>query len=369
VEAPAVERVEISAYRIPTETPEADGTLRWSDTTLLVADLQAGDARGLGLGYADAATARLARDVLAPAIEGRSALAVNEAWLAMQRAVRNLGRGGIAAMGISLLDVGLWDLKARLLGLPLVDLLGAVRDDVATYASGGFTSYATGELQRRAAGWAEAGFRMAKMKVGSEPERDPDRVAAVRQALGPDVALFVDANGAYSRRQALWLARAFAEQGVCWFEEPVSSDDREGLRLLRDRAPAGMEIAAGEYGYDAFHFRDLLAGGCVDVLQADATRCLGVTGFLRAGALCEAFCVPLSAHTAPGLHVHLGCALPAVRHVEFFHDHARIEAMLFDGAPQPRRGRLAPDRARPGLGLELRREEAKRFGGPLEAGR
>ena len=139
----------------------------------------------------------------------------------------------------------------------------------------------------------------------------------------------MDANGAYSRKQALAQAEQFAELDVRWFEEPVSSDDLEGLRLLRDRAPAGMNIAAGEYGYDVYYFRRMLAAGAVDVLQADATRCGGITGFLQAGALCEAFELPFSFHCAPAIHLAAACALPAFWVGEYFFDHARIEAHAF----------------------------------------
>ncbi len=199
------------------------------------------------------------------------------------------------------------------------------------------------------------------MKVGTHPEDDAQRVQAARDAIGPAAELFVDANGAYSQKQALALAEEFAQCDVRWFEEPVSSDDLDGLRLLRDRAPAGMAIAAGEYGYDLIYFRRMLAAGAVDVLQADATRCAGITGFLQVAAVCEAFGLELSSHCAPALHLHVGCALPRVRHLEYFHDHARIEQMLFEGAVLPDRGELTPDLSRPGMGLELRRAKATEF--------
>jgi L-alanine-DL-glutamate epimerase-like enolase superfamily enzyme len=256
-------------------------------------------------------------------------------------------------------------LKARLLGLPLVRLLGAVRESVPVYGSGGFTSYSVGQLREQLGGWVAEGISRVKMKTGRDPGADLERVRAAREAIGPAAELFVDANGALTRKQALAFAEAFAELGVTWFEEPVSSDDLDGLRLLRDRAPAGMAIAAGEYGYDLFYFRRMLEAGAVDVLQADATRCGGITDFLRVGALCEAAPVPLSAHTAPSLHAHPCCALTPAVHVEYFHDHARIERMLFDGALQPVRGELHPDLSRPGLGLELKRTDAERFAVPF----
>jgi L-alanine-DL-glutamate epimerase-like enolase superfamily enzyme len=356
-----VEEVEVSAYRIPTDLPEADGTYRWDRTTLVLVEATAGGKTGLGYSYADTGTATLIRDLLAGAVRGRDAIDVPGSWSAMGAAVRNLGRPGIASMAISAVDAALWDLKARLLDLSLVALLGAVRETVDVYGSGGFTSYSIAQLRKQLGDWVGAGIPRVKMKVGTHPEDDLGRVRAAREAIGPEAELFVDANGAYNRKQALALAGAFAELGVRWFEEPVSSDDLEGLRLIRDRAPAGMEIAAGEYGYTSWYFRRMLEAGAVDVLQADATRCAGISGFLRVGALCEARSLPLSAHCGPSLHAHPCCTLPSVRHIEYFHDHERIEHMLFDGAATPVGGALRPDRARPGMGLEFKRKDAARF--------
>jgi L-alanine-DL-glutamate epimerase-like enolase superfamily enzyme len=279
----------------------------------------------------------------------------------MVRAVRNLGRPGIASMAVAAVDSALWDLKARLLGVSVVTLLGAVRREVPVYGSGGFTSYSVEELRRQLGGWVADGISRVKMKVGRDAAQDAQRVRAAREAIGSTAELFVDANGAYTRKQALAQANRFAESDVSWFEEPVPSDDLEGLRLLRDRGPAGMAMTAGEYGYDLPYFRRMLDAGAVDILQADATRCGGITGFVRVAALCEAAGIPLSAHTAPSLHAHVCCALAPVIHVEYFVDHARIEDMLFDGALTPRGGSLQPDRSRPGFGLELKRSEAARY--------
>ena len=359
--APSIEHIAFSAYTVPTDLPESDGTLEWDKTTMVVVEATAGGQRGLGYTYADLATARLIEDRLAHVVQGCDAMAVPAAWAAMVREIRNLGRPGIASMAIAAIDAALWDLKACLLDLPLVTLLGAVRDSVPVYGSGGFTSYSLAQLEAQLGGWIAEGITRVKMKIGAHPADDRDRVRAARQAIGSDAELFVDANGAYSRKQALAFADAFAELGVSWFEEPVSSDDLEGLRLLRERAPAGMDIAAGEYGYDLFYFRRMLEAGAVDVLQADATRCAGITGFTRVSALCEARSLPLSAHTAPSLHAHPCCALAPVRHVEYFHDHVRLEHMLFDGALTPVHGALHPDLSRPGLGLELKRSDAERY--------
>jgi L-alanine-DL-glutamate epimerase-like enolase superfamily enzyme len=356
-----VEEVAVSAYRVPTSSPESDGTLEWDHTTLVVVEARGGGRLGLGYTYADTATAHLVADTLADRVRGLDALSPPAAWETMVHAIRNLGRPGIVSMAIAAVDTALWDLKARLLEQPLVTLLGAVRPRVAAYGSGGFTSYTLEELERQLGGWAEAGFRAVKMKVGRDPDDDPRRVRAARAAIGDGVALYVDANGAYRCEQAFAMADRFAAEGVTWFEEPVSSDDLDGLHRVRARAPAGMAVAAGEYGYDLAYFARMLAAGAVDVLQADATRCAGFTDFLRVGALCAGAQMPMSAHTAPSLHTHVACAVPRLRNVEYFHDHVRIESMLLDGARRAVDGALEPDLSRPGLGLELKRPDAARY--------
>jgi L-alanine-DL-glutamate epimerase-like enolase superfamily enzyme len=361
IHAAPIERVESAVYVIPTEQPESDGTLSWDHTTLVVVHVTAGGARGLGYTYSSGAAATVIDGMLAPAIVGSDALAIPRAWALMRAAVRNLGQPGIAFNAVSAVDAALWDLKAKLLQLPLVDLLGAARDSVPLYGSGGFTSYSESQLCEQLEGWAERGFRFVKMKIGRDAEADVQRVKAARRALQPQTQLFVDANGAYSRKRALLQAERFASHGVTWFEEPVSSDDLAGLRLLRDRAPAGMQIAAGEYGYTPNYFQRMLEAEAVDVLQADVTRCGGITGFMAVSALVTARSGELSGHCAPALHVHVACAVEPLCHLEYFHDHVRIEHMLFDGCPEPRGGTLAPDRGRPGLGLSLKHADAQRY--------
>jgi L-alanine-DL-glutamate epimerase-like enolase superfamily enzyme len=356
-----ISRLDVSAYTIPTDLPESDGTFAWDSTTIVIVETFAGDRTGLGFTYGDRASAGLIDRVLSPLIVGRDPLDLNGCWTTMLRAVRNIGRPGVASMAIAAVDISLWDLKAKLLNLPLAALLGSIREEIPVYGSGGFTSYSIAQLQHQLAQWVARSIGKVKMKVGTDPSSDPSRVAAARAAIGTDADLFVDANGAYDRKQALKLAEAFAAQNVSWFEEPVSSDDLAGLRLIRDRAPAGMAIAAGEYGFDSTYFRTMLETGAVDVLQADATRCAGLSGFLEAGALAAAHHVSLSAHTAPSIHAAACCALPAACHVEYFHDHVRVEQMLFDGVLEPVHGALRPDRSRPGLGLEFKKSDAVQF--------
>jgi L-alanine-DL-glutamate epimerase-like enolase superfamily enzyme len=358
---PPIVKVQASAFRIPTATPESDGTLEWASTTLVLVEAEASGKTGIGFSYADTATARLINDKLSDVVIGCDALSVGYCWQAMVEQIRNLGRPGICSMAISAVDNALWDLKARLLDVPLVSLLGQVRAAVPVYGSGGFTSYPVETLQEQLMNWTDSGITQVKMKIGREPDQDVFRVAAVREAIGPSNRLFVDANGAYSCKQALAMAQAFGDAGVSWFEEPVSSDDLEGLRLIRDRAPPGMDISAGEYGYGSFYFRRMLQAGAVDVLQADATRCAGITGFMQAAILCQAFNLPLSSHCAPSIHVHPCCAAQPVRHLEYFYDHVRIEHMLFEGALEPVNGELIPDLSRPGLGLEFKHKDATHY--------
>ncbi len=359
--SPLVERVDVSAYTVPTDSPESDGTLKWDKTTLVLVKIHAGGHTGLGYTYAGSSAAKLIQSVLSEVVKGSDPMAITDTYMAMWKRIRNLGRPGVCSTAISAVDCALWDLKARLLGVPLVTLLGQVRPGAAVYGSGGFTSYSDKQLSQQLAGWVEQGIPRVKMKVGRDPKRDLERVRVARQAIGHEPELFVDANGAYSRKQALYQAEFFSQSSVFWFEEPVSSDDLQGLRLIRDRAPAMMEIAAGEYGYDIFYFRRMLESGAVDVQQADITRCGGVTAFLQVAALCQAHNVPLSGHTAPALHTHAACAVMPFKNLEYFHDHVRIERMFFDGLPQLVNGELRPDLSRPGLGLELKQADAQRF--------
>jgi L-alanine-DL-glutamate epimerase-like enolase superfamily enzyme len=359
--AAPIERLDAEVFVIPTDRPESDGTMKWKKTTMIVVHASGGGKEGLGYTYAHGSVAELVAAPLAEAVLGLDAMDTPAAFAAMGRALRNLGRPGLGWEALSAVDVALWDLKAKLFDVPLAKLLGGARAAVPIYGSGGFTSYDDAALVEELGRWARDGFTRVKMKVGRDLAHDVDRVRAARGAIGPEVELFVDANGAWSRKQALEQLERFAAFDVRWAEEPVSSEDLEGLRLIRDRAPAGCDVAAGEYGYVPDDFRRMVEADCIDVLQADGTRCGGVTGLLLVAGLAEAFGIPLSTHCAPQLHAHAGAALRPLRHLEYFHDHARVERMLFDGVLLPRGGQLATDPDRPGLGVELRRKDAARF--------
>ncbi len=357
----SVDSLEVSAYTVPTDSPESDGTLAWDSTTMVLVEVEGGGKRGLGYTYGDLSVAKMIESKFASLVEGADAMSPQATWAAMQNTIRNAGRPGVGSMAISAVDVALWDLKAKLLDLPLADLLGRFHEGVPVYGSGGFTSYSNEQLQEQLGGWVEEGIPRVKMKAGRNPDEDPERVRVAREAIGEDTELLVDANGAYTRKQALYWAEWFAGAGVTWLEEPVSSEDLEGLRLIRDRGPAGLSIAAGEYSWNLFYSGGLIEAGAVDVLQADVTRCSGITDFLRVDGLCKARSMPFSAHCAPQVHAHAGCAMETLIHCEYFHDHARIESLLFDGALSPENGVITPDPDRPGLGIELKRGEAERY--------
>jgi L-alanine-DL-glutamate epimerase-like enolase superfamily enzyme len=361
VDAP-VEAVTWAAYRIPTDAPEADGTFAWDATTMVVVHVRAAGHTGLGWTYAAAAAGHLVGELLAGTVTGRCALDVTGAYHAMHRAVRNIGRPGVAATAISAVDVALWDLKARLLGVRLARLLGAVHDEVPVYGSGGFTSYPEDRLAAQLSGWVhDQGIPRVKIKIGEAwgraVYRDLARVAHARRVSGPGAELYVDANGAYSRKQAVRVAARMAEHDVSWFEEPVSSDDLDGLRAVR--AAVAPDVTAGEYGYDLPYFQRMC--DAVDCLQADVSRCGGITEWVRVAALAAAHNLDISSHCAPYLHLDAALASPRLRHLEWFHDHVRIESMLLDGAPGLAGGALRPDLSVSGHGLTFKESDALKF--------
>lgn len=346
----------VHAFEIPVDGPggqEQDGTLTWSSTTMVLVQAHGDGQTGLGYTYGDASLAALVQSKLAPLVSGRDALAPAAAWRSMLTQLRNAGQPGIGAMAVSAVDIALWDLKARLVGVPLIRALPAFRNEVPIYGSGGFTNYSLPRLVSQVSSWVGEGIPRVKIKTSRDPQADPERLSAVRKEIGEGPQLFTDANGALTRKSALyWALRFAAEWGVGWLEEPVSSQDVDGLRLLRDRGPAGLDIAAGEYGYMLPDFAAL--AGAVDCLQADVTRCGGITGLLQVGGLTEARQLDLSGHCAPAVSAHAFCGVPRLRHLEYFHTHVRIEGMAFDGVLGPSGGALRPDPSQPGLGLTVK---------------
>jgi L-alanine-DL-glutamate epimerase-like enolase superfamily enzyme len=356
-----IDQLAVSAYTLPTDFPESDGTMQWDSTTMVLVEVTAMGEAGLGYTYSDKATYNYISDKLRPKVIGRHPFSIPEINRELLRTIRNDGQCGLAMMAVSAIDIALWDLKAKILQQPLCELLGRVTDKALVYGSGGFTSYSDDHLEKQLGGWANEGFSAVKMKIGRQPDKDIARIGTARKSIGKNTELFVDANGAFSARESLELAGKFKKYDVSWYEEPVSSNDVQGLHFIRERIGHDVRIAAGEYGYTTGYFLNLLQQNAVDVLQADATRCGGITGFLKAGALCEAFEKPFSFHCAPSAHVHAAVCLPGFFIGEYFHDHSRIERLFFDGAAQPKQGYIKPDMDKPGIGLTFKARDAKKY--------
>jgi L-alanine-DL-glutamate epimerase-like enolase superfamily enzyme len=360
-DAVLIHDLKVTVYTIPTNVPEADGTIEWSDTSMVLVQIDGGGQKGIGYTYAHMATALVIDKTLKSLVIGKDAMQIPEITTSMIRAIRNNGACGIAMMAVSAVDNALWDLKSKIMGIPLALLLGKVKDGMLIYGSGGFTSYSNQQLEKQLVGWVDMGIRYVKMKLGAHIEKDLERVKIVRKAIGGDIGLYVDANGAYSAKEAIQMAEQFEAYNVTWFEEPVPSDDLQGLHFIKENVPGAMSVAAGEYGYNLPYFKAMLEAKAVDVLQGDATRCGGISGFLKAGYLCEAYQIPYSSHCAPAMHLHAALSLPSFYIAEYFHDHARIEEIFFDGLAKPVDGVLTPDLSRPGIGLVLKEANANKY--------
>lgn len=355
-----IESVDTAVYRFPTAGPEADGTLSWSSTTVVVVRVAAAGAVGLGWSYTGAASATVITETLGATVVGRDAMDIAGSWSQMHRAARNLGTRGLVGQAISAVDIALWDLKARLLGVPLARLFGRVRDAVPVYGSGGFTTLDDAELADQVEVWSAAGCRAMKIKIGESwgrrGERDLARLNRFAELAGPDVALMVDANGGYPRAQARRIGHALDEHHVVWFEEPVSSADVAGLAAVRDAVDC--DVTAGEYITDLDEARQLCP--VVDCLQLDATRCGGYTGWFRAAAVAQAHHLDVSAHCAPALHAPVAASIPNLRHIEWFYDHMRVDEQLLVGAPPVIDGRITVGETGIGHGMAMA-DAAERF--------
>jgi L-alanine-DL-glutamate epimerase-like enolase superfamily enzyme len=307
------------------------------------------------------ATAILIDKTLKQLVIGEDAMHIPALTEKMKRCIRNNDNCGIAMMAVSAVDTALWDLKAKILNVSLGNLIGSVKKELLVYGSGGFTSYTTDQLVKQLGQWVDMGISHVKIKIGAHLHDDEERVRIARETIGKKTKLFLDANGAYSARQAIGMARKFEPYEIFWLEEPVSSDDLKGLHFIRQNAPPSIRIAAGEYGCNLPYFQTMLEAGAVDVLQADATRCGGISNFVKAGHVSEAYQVPFSSHCAPAIHLHAALALPSFFIAEYFYDHYRIEDLLFDGTIKPKNGYLIPDFTRPGLGIMFKHQDAAHY--------
>ncbi|MDI1289981.1 MAG: enolase C-terminal domain-like protein [bacterium] len=349
----SITRLDVTTYSVPTPGPESDGTLTWDATCAVVVHAGAAGATGTGWTYSSPAAATVIAHHLRDIVLGQRPDDIAAVWGAMHRACRNYGTRGLVMQALSAVDIALWDLKARLYGRSLSNLMGRVRSAVPVYGSGGFTNLDHDQLGKQIDQWQAAGCTAMKIKIGqdwgADTARDLSRIEDLRNLAGAGVELMVDANGAYTPAQARRIGHRLDDLGVTWFEEPVSSDDTDSLGLLRHTLRC--DVAAGEYISDRYDARRLAPA--VDCLQLDVTRCGGYTGWLAAASVAAAHNLQVSAHCAPALHLPVAAASAHLRHVEYFIDHVRLDAVLFDGVPAAADGHLHVDSSVSGHGMTV----------------
>jgi len=302
-------------------------------------------------------------DVLKPLLVGQDPLAHERVWDDMFWRVRGFGRKGVAFSAISAVDIALWDLKAKIFGVPLYRLLGPYTDTVPIYGSGGWTSFTEDELVREQVGYVERGIPRVKMKVakdfGRAEAEDLRRLAAVRKAVGDGVEIFVDANNGFYAKQAIGFARRMADYDVHWFEEPVLADDIAGLAAIA-RA-IDIPVATGEHEYTKYGFKALIEAGGADIVQPDVGRVGGVTEWLKVAHLAHAFNLPVAPHAVQLVHLHLACATPNLKVVEYLGVSEETDKLFYTEFPEPKDGLWSPYADRPGLGLELDPHAVERY--------
>lgn len=322
------------------------------------------DLEGLGVGDGGRAAQTLINESLKPILIGADPLFIEKLWDDMFWRVRGVGRKGLAFGAISAVDIALWDLKAKYFNVPLYKLLGAYTDTVPVYGSGGWTHFSADELVAEQAGYVERGMKSVKMKVGKDfgksEKEDIERLAAVRDAVGDDVEILIDANNGYYAKQAIRMARAFEPYRVGWFEEPVLADDIEGLAAIA--AAIDIPVATGEHEYSKFGFRELIARGGADIVQPDIGRVGGVTEWIKVANLAHAFNLPVAPHAFQLVHLHVTCATPNLRIVEYLGAAEEFDKLVYTEFPEPIDGMWSPYPDRPGLGLELNPDVVKKYG-------
>ena len=310
---------------------------------------------GLGIGQASPGVRQVVESGLRGVLIGEDPFNIEKLWRDMFRQVRGYGRKGVAFCGVSAVDIALWDLKAKALGLPLYRLLGPCVESVPVYGSGGWTNLGERELLDEMTSYIDRGIRRVKMKVGKDfgqsEREDIQRVAAVRSAIGYDAALYVDANNGYYAKQAIYMAREFEQYQVGWLEEPVLADDIPGLAQVR--VATTIPVAAGEHEYTKYGFRELIAGGGVDIAQPDVGRVGGITEWMKVAHLADAFNLPVAPHSFQLVHLHLACATPNLKVVEYLGIAEENDRGWYTDFPEPKDGAWSPYPDRPGLGLEL----------------
>ncbi len=315
--------------------------------------------RGLGMAYTLQGTGRalhaLAVDDLAPLVRGEDPLDHERLGAKVYWRLQGIGRRGLVAQAYSALDLALWDLKGKAAGLPLFKLLGGARESAPAYVSDtGRMGLSPEEILDASRPYLDQGLMGIKVQVGGDPEHDADRVTRVREALGEEVWLGINAGQRYDYGTALAMGHFFEEEiGADWFEDPVLCEDMEGHARLASKLE--IPLAGGGMLQGRDEFQAYLTKNALGVLLPDVTRLGGLTNWLKVAALAEAAHRPVSPHSLPEVGVHLVCGLPGVVSVEY----APWLFSLYQTPPRLEQGRLVPPPL-PGLGLEVNPEEVAR---------
>src|SRR3712207_975596 len=365
-------RLRMKITEVSTTVLHVPGELGFQDTTIrhrgsgrgaLFVHIKTDEGReGLGLGTVPASRG-LIEETLAPLLIGRDPLNHEMLWEDMFWRVRGFGRKGLAFCAISAVDIGLWDLKGKIFDAPLYKLIGHYTERVPIYGSGGWTHFSEDELVREQVGYVERGIPHVKMKVGKDfgkaEAEDLRRLAAVRKAVGDDVEIYVDANNGYYAKQAIAMSKRFEEFNVRWFEEPVLADDIQGLAEI-SRATT-IPVATGEHEYTKYGFKDLISHGGADIVQPDVGRVGGVTEWMKVAHLAHAFNLPVAPHAVQLVHLHLACATPNLRVVEYLGVSEKTDKIWDTEFPEPKNGMWSPYPDKPGLGLELNPKAVEKY--------
>jgi L-alanine-DL-glutamate epimerase-like enolase superfamily enzyme len=254
--------------------------------------------------------------LLVPRIIGRSSQDIETIHADLRHRTHRLGHG-IASLAIAAIDIALWDLRARIAGIPLARALGQMRDRVPAYGSGRASpTLPPDDLVRFSSEYVDAGFRAVKIRVGREPARDVERIKAVRDAVGDDIRIMCDANERLDLPTALWLGPRLADLGIYWLEEPLPSQDIAGYRRLRAALP--IPLALGEHVYSQGEFMPYMTGGAIDIVQPDACMIGGLTEALRVARAATALGLAVAPHFMTEIHVHLAAAVAQPAYVEFY---------------------------------------------------
>ena len=349
--------VKMETYRWKREKPIRNGMYVYPTAGLNVVKVETDEgATGVGLAGGVQGAEEIGAAILdhfAQAVVGQDPFDTERVWDNLWQP-KLVGRRGITTRVISGIDIALWDLKGKITGLPVYKLLGGFTDRAPVYIAGGYyeEGKGLGELAEEMAASVEMGARAVKMKIGGAPiNEDVERVRVVREAVGPEVKLMVDANCAYRHFEAQEIARKMERYDVYWFEEPVNPDDYEGHRAVTNSTT--IPVATGENEYTRYGFRELIEGRCCDILQPDGLIMGGVTEFAKVAAMAHAHDMMIAPHGNQDVHVHLVCAIPNGLTVEYYRGSTDpMWGRMFEHTLEVEDGHVSPPN-RPGFGIEL----------------